>query len=85
MSIGYNPFFNDKRKSIEPWLLHTFDEDFYDETLSVLVVAYVRAECNFTTVDNLIERIKKDARVCEEAFDLGLVDGLDEWKDWFVL
>ena len=85
MSIGYNPFFNDKRKSIEPWLLHTFDEDFYDETLSVLVVAYVRAECNFTTVDNLIERIKKDARVCEEAFDLGLVHGLDEWKDWFVL
>ena len=85
MSIGYNPFFNDKRKSIEPWLLHTFDEDFYDETLSVLVVAYVRAECNFTTVENLIERIKKDARVCEEAFDLGLVDGLDEWKDWFVL
>jgi len=83
MSIGYNPFFNDKRKSIEPWLLREFEEDFYDETLSELVVAYVRAECNFTTVENLIRRIKKDAKVCEEALDLDLVEGLDEWSDWF--
>jgi len=83
MSIGYNPFFNDKRKSIEPWLLREFEEDFYDETLSVLVCAYVRAECNFTTVENLIERIRKDARVCEEALDLDLVEGLDSWKHWF--
>ena len=59
MSIGYNPFFNDKRKSIEPWLLHTFDEDFYDETLSVLVVKRASEQCNFTTVDNLIRGLKK--------------------------
>jgi riboflavin kinase len=26
MSIGWNPFYGNKEKTAEPWLLHTFDE-----------------------------------------------------------
>lgn len=29
MSIGWNPFYQNERKTIEPWLLHEFPEDFY--------------------------------------------------------
>lgn len=28
----------------EPWLLHDFDEDFYGEELSLVIVGYIRAE-----------------------------------------
>ena len=84
MSIGYNPSSTSKRKSIEPWLLHTFDEDFYDETLSVLVVTDNRASV-ISPPWTISSRGLKKTRACEEAFDLGLVDGIDEWKDWFVL
>jgi|AntAceMinimDraft_1070359.scaffolds.fasta_scaffold29429_2 riboflavin kinase len=31
MSIGWNPFFHNASKTIEPWLLHDFPEDFYDQ------------------------------------------------------
>lgn len=26
MSIGWNPFYKNKEKTAEPWLLHTFEE-----------------------------------------------------------
>ena len=29
MSVGWNPFYKNEKKTVEPWLLHTFDEDFY--------------------------------------------------------
>ena len=29
MSIGWNPFYQNERKTIEPWILHNFDKDFY--------------------------------------------------------
>ena len=30
MSVGWNPTFKDlKYKTIEPWILHDFEEDFY--------------------------------------------------------
>lgn len=31
MSIGWNPFYKNKQKTAEPWLLHDFDTDFYGE------------------------------------------------------
>lgn len=29
MSVGWNPFYKNEKKTAEPWLLHTFPEDFY--------------------------------------------------------
>jgi len=31
MSIGYNPYYKNSQKTIEPWILHEFDSDFYGE------------------------------------------------------
>ena len=65
MSIGWNPFFDNAKKTIEPWLLHDFgdDGDFYGEELELVVSAYLRPEADFTTLEALITRIHRDAEV----------------------
>ena len=32
MSIGWNPFYKNEQKTVEPWILHKFDQDFYGQT-----------------------------------------------------
>ncbi|XLR10682.1 hypothetical protein S83_038620, partial [Arachis hypogaea] len=44
MSIGWNPYFDNKEKTIEPWILHKFDEDFYGKELWLIIVGYIRPE-----------------------------------------
>ncbi|XP_040375496.1 bifunctional riboflavin kinase/FMN phosphatase isoform X2 [Rosa chinensis] len=70
MSIGWNPYFNNTEKTIEPWLLHDFDEDFYGEELHLIIVGYIRPEANFPSLESLIEKIHEDRKIAEEALDL---------------
>ncbi|GMH30321.1 hypothetical protein Nepgr_032164 [Nepenthes gracilis] len=72
MSIGWNPYFNNPEKTIEPWLLHDFDEDFYGEELRIVVVGYIRPEANFPTLESLVEKIHEDGRIAEGALELPL-------------
>ena len=44
MSIGYNPFYSNKQKTAEAWLLHTFPADFYGAR-AVLCPACTRCTC----------------------------------------
>ncbi|KAK3275560.1 hypothetical protein CYMTET_16316 [Cymbomonas tetramitiformis] len=71
MSIGWNPYFDNKQKSVEPWLLHEFPEDFYGEELRLLVDHYIRPEANFTTLEALVETIHNDADVARGALQHG--------------
>lgn len=72
MSIGWNPYFDNTEKTIEPWLLHDFDEDFYGEELHLVIVGYIRAEANFPTLESLIAKIHEDRKIAETALDLPL-------------
>ncbi|XP_004504977.1 bifunctional riboflavin kinase/FMN phosphatase [Cicer arietinum] len=72
MSIGWNPYFDNKEKTIEPWLLHDFTEDFYGEELRLVIVGYIRPEVNFPSLESLIAKIHEDRRVAERALDLPL-------------
>ncbi|KAB5557233.1 hypothetical protein DKX38_008142 [Salix brachista] len=72
MSIGWNPYFNNTEKTIEPWLLHEFDGDFYGEELRLVIVGYIRPEANFTSLESLIAKIHEDRRIAERALDLPL-------------
>lgn len=70
MSVGWNPQFTDlKHKTIEAWLLHDFDDDFYDATLRLIVLAYVRDEAKFDSFDQLIAEIRADGDFCDRALD----------------
>jgi len=70
MSIGWNPYFDNTEKTVEPWLLHNFGEDFYGEEVRLAIVGYIRPEANFPSLESLIERIHEDGRVAEKALDL---------------
>lgn len=70
MSIGWNPFYQNERKTIEPWILHKFDRDFYDEELRLVVCGYIRPEQNFQGLDALIDRIHEDGRVSEQVLGM---------------
>ncbi|XP_078442242.1 riboflavin kinase/FMN hydrolase [Wolffia australiana] len=72
MSVGWNPYFDNTEKTIEPWILHKFDEDFYGEELRLAVVGYIRPEANFSSLESLIARIHEDRRTAERALDLPL-------------
>ncbi|GJZ01520.1 bifunctional riboflavin kinase/FMN phosphatase isoform X1 [Tanacetum coccineum] len=72
MSIGWNPFFNNTEKTIEPWLLHKFDEDFYGEELHLVVVGYIRPEANFPSLETLVAKIHEDGKIAENALELPL-------------
>ncbi|XP_020599948.1 bifunctional riboflavin kinase/FMN phosphatase [Phalaenopsis equestris] len=75
MSIGWNPYFNNTEKTVEPWLLHEFDDDFYGEELRLVVVGYIRPEANFPSLDSLIQRIRQDGRIAEKALELPIYAG----------
>ncbi|KAG7964131.1 hypothetical protein I3843_09G153400 [Carya illinoinensis] len=70
MSIGWNPYFDNTEKTIEPWLLHDFAEDFYGEELHLVVIGYIRPEANFPSLEGLIAKIHEDRRIAETALDL---------------
>lgn len=72
MSIGWNPYFDNAEKTIEPWLLHEFDEDFYGEELHLAIVGYIRPEAKFPSLETLIAKIHEDRKVTERALDLPL-------------
>ncbi|CAL5411153.1 unnamed protein product [Camellia sinensis] len=72
MSIGWNPYFSNAEKTMEPWLLYDFDEDFYGEELRLAIVGYIRPEANFPSLESLIERIHEDRRIAETALELPL-------------
>lgn len=42
MSIGWNPFFKNKERTAEPWILHEFEEPFYGQELRLVVCGYIR-------------------------------------------
>ncbi|XP_053962073.1 putative riboflavin kinase [Anastrepha ludens] len=60
MSIGTNPYFDNKEKSMETHILHKFDGDLYGHLLKVCIVGYLRPERNFDSLEDLISAIKAD-------------------------
>ena len=69
VSIGWNPYFDNKEKTVEPHLLHEFAEDFYGSTLRLVLCGYIRPELNFSGLDELITAIHDDIAYAKEKLD----------------
>lgn len=67
MSIGWNPFYENKQKAAEVHVLHKFDHDFYGAKIKVVILGYIRPELNYTTKEALIEDINKDVEISRDA------------------
>ncbi|XP_066500888.1 riboflavin kinase [Hoplias malabaricus] len=70
MSIGWNPYYKNTKKSMETHLIHKFKEDFYGQTLSVAMVGYIRPERGFSSVEELIAAIHSDIEEAKRKLDL---------------
>lgn len=69
VSVGWNPYYKNEKVTIEAHLLNNTLEDFYGEILSVLICGYLRDECNFTSLEDLISCINEDIRRCHVNLD----------------
>ncbi|NXL95493.1 RIFK kinase, partial [Alectura lathami] len=65
LSIGWNPFYKNIKKSVETHIIHTFKEDFYGEILSVVIIGYIRSEKNFNSL-----AIQEDIEEAKRQLDL---------------
>jgi riboflavin kinase len=74
ISIGYNPTYNNKELTVEPHLIadsqhpkrhasstgETQFQNFYERTIFLSVLGYLRPEMPFEGLEKLIDAIKKD-------------------------
>lgn len=59
MNIGYRPTVNGKERRIEVHIF-AFDEDIYNQTLRVSLIAHTRKEMKFSDLEALKEQLHKD-------------------------
>ncbi|KAJ2006752.1 riboflavin kinase [Coemansia thaxteri] len=67
MSLGWNPFFKNEKRSGEVHIIHSFDNDFYDQHLQVAILAYIRPERDYASLEALVDDIHFDIRVALES------------------
>jgi len=61
MSIGWNPFYENKKRAMETHIVHKFEEaDLYDKQLKVIILGFIRPEQNFDSLEALVDAIRKD-------------------------
>jgi len=81
VSVGYNPFYNNKKKTVEPHLIASpesprrhlsksretmFSRDLYGLGIRLSIVKYLRPELPFEGMDKLILAIKNDIKNAEQ-------------------
>ena len=64
-NIGFSPTFGDQMFTIEVHILN-FDGDLYDTRLRINLVARLRDEKKFSSIDQLSEQITKDVEIAKE-------------------
>jgi len=64
-NIGFSPTFGDEMFTIEVHILD-FNDDLYDTRLRINLVARLRDEKKFSSIDELSKQIKKDVEIAKE-------------------
>ncbi|KAH9368087.1 hypothetical protein HPB48_013725 [Haemaphysalis longicornis] len=68
MSVGWNPYYKNEKKSMETHIMHKFDQDFYGSMLKVVVLGYLRNEKNFGSLGILNYDHLENSKLCEGSF-----------------
>ena len=63
LSIGLNPTFQTKERTVEAHLLYEFEDDFYDQELTLIIVGFLRKQEDFSNISELIKWIQRDIRI----------------------
>ncbi|KAJ2722354.1 riboflavin kinase [Coemansia sp. Benny D115] len=67
MSLGWNPYFKNERRSGEVHIMRAFSEDFYGAHMRVAVLAYIRPERDYASLDDLVRDIHVDIDVARKS------------------
>ncbi|KAF1972630.1 riboflavin kinase [Bimuria novae-zelandiae CBS 107.79] len=81
LSIGYNPYYKNTQRSIEIHILHSFEQDFYGATLSLVILGHIRPEYDYVSKEALVEDIREDIRVAQRSLARRAYEAWrgDEW------
>lgn len=63
MSIGWNPYYKNKVRSVEVHVMHHFETDFYGSHMNLSILGFIRPELDYVSKEKLIEDIKTDIDV----------------------
>ncbi|KAI9595095.1 hypothetical protein BDF19DRAFT_385630 [Syncephalis fuscata] len=69
MSLGWNPFYKNEKRSAEVHLIHQFSNDFYGHQIRVALLGYIRPEKNYDSLDALIADIHMDIKVAQNSLN----------------
>ncbi|CAL8090300.1 unnamed protein product [Calicophoron daubneyi] len=69
VSIGWNPYFRNSKRSMEAHIMHKFQSDLYGSLLQLNILKYHRPEKDFQSLDALIECIHSDIREADSYLD----------------
>ncbi|KAI9500862.1 hypothetical protein BX070DRAFT_228982 [Coemansia spiralis] len=61
--LGWNPFFKNEKLSAEVHIIHRFASDFYGRKMRVAILAFIRNEKDYASLDALIQDIQIDIHV----------------------
>ncbi|KAL8940235.1 MAG: hypothetical protein Q9216_002919 [Gyalolechia sp. 2 TL-2023] len=69
MSIGWNPFYKNKVRSVEVHILHDFRQDFYGARMNLLILGFIRPEYDYVDRESLIADIRTDIEVARRSLE----------------
>lgn len=76
LSIGWNPYYKNDKKSVETHVLHDFGGDFYGRQLRLVVLGRIRPERDFLSLDELIAEIRNDISIAGSTLES------NEWDEF---
>lgn len=78
LSLGWNPFYQNKNKTVELHIIHEFATDFYGAQVKFNILGYIRPELDYTSKEALIADIHRDIDITKEKLQL---PGYQKFKD----
>ena len=63
---GWNPYYKNEKRTVESYLCHEFEQDFYGADMRLLVCACIRPQADFSSMDDLIKAIQADVDFGQE-------------------
>ncbi|CAF4064680.1 unnamed protein product [Rotaria magnacalcarata] len=68
-SVGTNPFYNGEKKTMETHILHKFTNDFYGETVKIVLLGEIRKMTTFNNASELSDAIQNDISTANNKLD----------------
>lgn len=69
MSVGYNPFYGNKKKTGEIHIIHKYSSPFYGAHIKFTILGYIRPEYDYVSKEALMEDIQMDIRVALQSLE----------------